>query len=329
MRYSKTLLLITVCGVFSTVSLAQTFKIDEFRQVNDVELKTRVYGLFNHLNCNREARGHVIVYAAADGHISAGESLPLVDRIKQFVTGSPFHDALITVTYGGLRKTEAAEVYIVPKGSEAPEPMWTVGRSGGKTDAVLWSTLRIPEEDGVLEGYVNRAVLNRLAEEEEDNSDNSEPVETTEYNGPAYTVQHDSGPVTVTGETEPATEPLDTSEPETPSQWESEEPDPDAEPTAEELEEMRFDWIERDFAEAVAKRDGSHGVMILYADDQFYDIARLEMFVCEGRDSITARAGLDRSQIEVIFGGYRGEVQIEYYIVPEGGKEPESKPEER
>lgn len=325
----KRMRMILLTLMLASGAYAQTFKLDEFRQVDERELKTRIYSLFNHLNYNREARGHVIVYAAADGHVSPGETLPLIDRIKQFVTSSPFHDALITLTYGGLRKTEAAEVYIIPDGSVPPVPTWTVGRSGGKTDAVLWSTRRFLEEDGVLEDYVNRAVLNRLAEEEQDPQDGSEPSETTEYNGPAYIIENDSVPISVPFDDYPAPQPLENREPDTPSRWESDDPQSATGLTAEDLEEMRFDWIERDFAQAVAKRDGASGVMIFYADDQFYDISRLHSFIEQGRDRITGLAGLDVCQIEVIFGGYRGRAQIEYYIVPEGGKVPEARPEER
>lgn len=327
MRYSKTLLLIAVLGAFSSVSFAQTFKLDEFRQVDERELKTRIYSLFNHLNYNREARGHVIVYAAADGHLSPGETLPLIDRIKQFVTSSPFHDALITVTYGGLRKTEAAEVYIIPDGSVPPVPTWTVGRSGGKTDAVLWSTRTFREEEDELDEFVNRALLRRLAEEEEITYTDPE-FESTEYNGPAYTVPNDSYPIADGPEDNSETVPMikipmpfnanDQTEVEHP-----------ADLSAVDIDTMRFSWADRDYAEAVAKRDGASGVMIFYADDQFYDISRLHAFIEQGRDRITGLAGLDVCQIEVIFGGYRGRAQIEYYIVPEGGKVPEARPEER
>jgi len=99
--------------------------------------------------------------------------------------------------------------------------------------------------------------------------------------------------------------------------------------TAEELDAIRYGWTNKRFAPAIAKSKGSQGVMIYYADDQYYDISRLEPFIAAGRDRMAIAANLDPDRIEVIFGGYRGQVQVEYWLVPYGGTLPLAKPEAR
>ena len=337
MRYSKTLLTIAVCGLFSTVSLGQTYKLDEFKQVDDAELKDRVNWIFTFLNHSEPVKAHVIVYGAADRRLADVEQTELLVRIRGSIARSSHHEARITTIFGGYRRDETAEVFIIPKGGGAPEPTWTIGDSGGKKDPLLWSTRRFREEDDELDEFVNRAVLYRLAQEEEVkfDVDGSEPViENTEYNGPAYPIPNDSFPITPEIPVESDTMTETPSEPgikspsiEVVSQNIETERTPEL--TEEEREDIRFSWIERYFADDVKKRDGASGVMIFYADDQFYDISRLHAFIEQGRDRITGKAELDVRQIEVIFGGYRGRAQIEYYIVPEGGIGPEPKPEER
>lgn len=335
MRYSKTLLTIAVCSIFSTVSFAQTYKLDEFKRVDEGELKDRVNWIFTFLNHSEPVTAYVIVYGAVDRRFADVEQTELLVRIRGSIARSPHHEARITTIFGGYRRDETAEVYIVPKYGASPEPTWTIGDSGGKKDALLWSTRRFREEDDELDEFVNRALLYRLAEADKFDADESEPViENTEYNDPAYTVPNDSYPITPSNTPEPETLTETVSEPEIKSpsigvvsQIIETEPTPDV--TEEEREDIRFSWIASDFADDVKRQDGASGVMIFYADDQFYDISRLHAFIEQGRDRITGKAELDVCQIEVIFGGYRGRAQIEYYIVPEGGKMPEATPEER
>jgi len=316
--------------VFTSVSFAQTYKLDEFGQADDADLKDRVNWIFTFLNHSEPVTAYVIVYGAVDRQISDSEQTELLVRIRHSIARSPDHEKRITTMFGGLRKDETAEVYIVPEGGEPPVPTWTIANSGGKKEALLWTTSRFHEEDGVLEDFVNRAVLYRIAEEE--SKDQTEPPDA-DYNGPAYTLPDESVPVTTEDEPETAPETITETnlQPEikSPSIEIATQAEPTPALTAEDLEEIRFSWIQKEFGAAVIRRDGAHGVMIYYADDQFYDISRLEPFIEHGRDRIAEKAGIDPALIQVTFGGYRGRAQIEYYIVPEDGIEPEGRPEER
>ena len=52
-------------------------------------------------------------------------------------------------------------------------------------------------------------------------------------------------------------------------------------------------------------------------------------FVEEGRNRIATDSGIDIARIHVVFGGYRGVAQVEFWIVPAGENSPEIRPEQR
>ena len=93
--------------------------------------------------------------------------------------------------------------------------------------------------------------------------------------------------------------------------------------------ESKFAWAKKGFGDALKSDVTLHGVIVLYADDQYYDSSGLMEFVERGRDTIAERSGLEGDRIQVVFGGYRSVPQVEYWIVPQGGSVPEFKPEDR
>jgi len=98
--------------------------------------------------------------------------------------------------------------------------------------------------------------------------------------------------------------------------------------TPEEIEEERFGFVSDKFGGLLAKRIDSTGVIILYADDQTYDIGRLMNFVEEGKTRLAKLSGIDPARISVRFGGYRDYPQVDHWIVPPHGKEPVATPAE-
>lgn len=97
----------------------------------------------------------------------------------------------------------------------------------------------------------------------------------------------------------------------------------------EEMEKLSYSWAKRKYGEALKKDETARGVLVLYADENFYDIGRLTGFVEEGRNRIAAGSEIDAGRIQVVFGGYRGLAQVELWIVPQGENLPELKPENR
>jgi hypothetical protein len=96
-----------------------------------------------------------------------------------------------------------------------------------------------------------------------------------------------------------------------------------------ELDKLNYSWAKKKYGEALKKDETALGVLVFYADENYYDIARLASFVEEGRNRIAGNAEIDAGRIQIVFGGYRGLAQIECWIVPQGQNMPELKPEKR
>ena len=73
----------------------------------------------------------------------------------------------------------------------------------------------------------------------------------------------------------------------------------------------------------------NNGVIVLYADENTYDLERLMRFVEGGRNQIAELSGIGNERIPVVFGGYRAMPQVELWVIPEGGSMPEFKPDSR
>lgn len=334
-----------------------TIKVDEFGPINGCDLGARVDNLFIQLNNRPEALGYVIGYAGSDSLPSQIESMPMVTRIlKTLAFGRHDPDRLVIIN-GGFRESMAIEFYLVPPGGEIPQPTATVPAPQPPTGTFLWSRSWIAgteEMPDVLFEFVLPEVRARQEEEEraadlkaereaqmaEDDAKSKEAAFTEAPDNPERASSEETpvvkssvsigieapvngrDPLTLvktdeTGAVEPATEEIELDEPYV------------EERTPEEIEAERFSWTDGKFGPEIARRKGARGVIIFYADDQYYDIGRLLPFIEQGRDRIAAAAGLRPDQIRVIFGGYRDGTEAEYYIVPKGGKAPEPTPGER
>jgi hypothetical protein len=112
-------------------------------------------------------------------------------------------------------------------------------------------------------------------------------------------------------------------------QVENAEADDDVETKARNLDKIRFAWAKKKFGDVLAADPNLTGTIVVYADERFYDIDRLLMFIDSGRDRIAAGSEVDANSIQVLFGGYRGVPQVEMWVVPIGAEPPEMKPEDR
>ncbi len=296
-------------------------KFAEFGHISDRELDGRLRDLFDRLNRQPQLSAYVIAYAGADAEPADRDRVIVFDRIRHLITVRNYDDSRFVMIYGGFRQTQAAEFFLLTSNSEPPEPSWTVAQPEipvGKT--LLWAKqdLSSGTMEGILEEFVNRAVLYRSNL----NDDGSES-EAPDYNGPAYTEEDDDVPTVFSqaGDDGPLAgyenNGVDVVEP------------AGADTAPDQLDDGRFDWIDKGFGEAIADREGAHGVMIYYADDQYYDTARLHAFIEAGRDRLAEAAGLGPEQIEVTFGGYRPRVQIEYWLVTGNGEPPVATPRSR
>jgi len=95
------------------------------------------------------------------------------------------------------------------------------------------------------------------------------------------------------------------------------------------LDTLKFSWARPAFGDAVKASPTNTGVIIVYADENYYELDRLMAYVEEGRDKIAETSNIGGERVQVIFGGYRAAPQVEMWIVPQGGQMPELKPEQR
>jgi len=103
----------------------------------------------------------------------------------------------------------------------------------------------------------------------------------------------------------------------------------DAYPTGARLDTLKYSWAKKSYGDAVKSAPTNSGVIVLYADDNYYDIDRLMGFVEEGRNRIAEASTVGGERMQVVFGGYRAVPQIELWVVPQGSPMPEFKTEDR
>jgi hypothetical protein len=125
----------------------------------------------------------------------------------------------------------------------------------------------------------------------------------------------------------------DQSEPEIPGETQNEdtqEQQPNAEePSVARLDTVKYSWATKAFGEAVKGSPTTNGVIVLYVDENYYDLERLTSFIEGGRDRIADLSGIEGERIQVVFGGYRAMPQVELWVLPQGSAMPEFKPDER
>ncbi len=302
----------------SNASRLTAEKIDEFSHIDDSELYINVAILFERL---KDAPGgtyaYVIAYNGADALPADLGNNRVAIRIREAIEIQKQNETQFVMIDGGFRKTDGAEFYFVQSGTKPPLPSNTVPAPKAPPGTVLWAKSILTEESSPIDEFVNRAIVYRDMPED--------------YDGPTLPAIEESQPNPSPSIPETAPQPeiwkLGLFIPELTFQKDNSQEKPPL--TSEELDAIRFNWTNKKFAPAIAKTKGSYGVMIYYADDQFYDISRLEPFIAAGRDRMAYAARIFPESIQIIFGGYRGQPQVEYWLVPADGTRPIAKPEDR
>jgi hypothetical protein len=299
----------------SNASRLTAEKIDEFSHIDDSELYINVAVLFERLkDAPNGTYAHVIAYKGADSLPADRDRNHVANRIREAIAIQKQNDAQFEMIDGGFRETDGAEFFFVQAGNRPPLPSNTVPAPKPSKGTVLWAKTTLNEESSPIEEFVNRAVVFRNMPDDYDGPTIPEIEETqTDQTGPLKTI-----PPELENQIVFATNVfVETDNSEKPPL------------TAEELDAIRYSWTNKKFAPAVAKTKGSYGIMIYYADDQFYNISRLEPFIAAGRDRMAYAARIFPESIQIIFGGYRGQPQVEYWLVPADGTRPIPKPEDR
>jgi hypothetical protein len=100
-------------------------------------------------------------------------------------------------------------------------------------------------------------------------------------------------------------------------------------PQSAKLETAKFSWAKKAFGDAVKADVTTNGVIVLYADENYYDLEALTKFVEHGRDMIAQQSGIPGDRLQVAYGGFRSQPEVEFWIVSDNGTMPEFKPEDR
>ena len=284
-----------------------TTLIDEFGKIGDCEMSARIDNLFIQLNADPEAAGFIISYAGTDFLPGQIADSAMVRRLQRAMAFRKYDNDRIVFIDGGFRESQETEFWLVPFGQVPPEPSNTVPKlKMAKNQAVLWARSWISSEEDYLSlnEFVLPAVQAKLDDE----------VRLADIDTALENVANEKSEGSL----------------ETSSLDQSDTLEPDEEKLGpEELKVQRFSWVNKQFASQIASQKGSHGVIIFYANDLYYDISKLQRFVEEARDIIVSKAKIAPNSILVVFGGYRDDIGVEYWLVPKGSKPPESTPTER
>lgn len=308
-----------ILSAFSVPSPAQEFarsenfqsekaeKIDEFGQIDDCDFGARLDHLMVALQEKTGATGYLIFYQGKDVLPARYESSLSERRARNHVMLRRFDSSRLVFVNGGFREEQGTEIWIVPAGAEPPMPTGTIPKPEiptGKTFLYDRNLLSGGYEGDFTEEFILPSVkarqeAERLAYEAEMESVESESEEVIEETP---------------------------DEPETLSVEEETETD---QRTPEEIEAEKFSWANEKFGEVIKKQKAASGVMIFYADDSYYDISRIHGHIEDGKRRIAEAAKISPGLIQVVFGGYRSGIEVEYFVVPKNGAFPAAKPEER
>lgn len=288
----------------------KTKLIDEFGRLGHCDQTSRFDTFFQELSQNPASVGYVIVYQGTDVLPASYDSPGMERMFISHMYFRNFDSSRVVVINGGFRAEARTELWIVAPGGEEPAPRDTVPAPVmPESETFLFDQGHFYSDDtgGSLDDFELPSFKAARAAEEA-----------------AWAAENE------------AENPAGEEAPEVPADVEV--PAEDAEPeedeyvdtrTPEEIEEERFNFVSDKFGGLLVKRIDSKGVMILYADDQTYDIGRLISFVEEGKERLANLSGIDPDRISIRFGGYRDYPQVDYWIVPVSGKEPVATPAER
>jgi len=94
-------------------------------------------------------------------------------------------------------------------------------------------------------------------------------------------------------------------------------------------QEEIFEWTSSYFADALRENKSARGRVIFYTDETEYDLKKVREIIDKGLQDLAKKEDIDLSRVKIVFGGYRQDSQIEFWLVPRGAKKPKPKPQEK
>lgn len=280
----------------------KTEKISEFRNFGECFVSMEIDNLFIRLQNDSTLKGVIIAYQGTDILPSAYDVLPT--RIyEDHIRLRRYDRSKVEIINGGFRTEQLTEIWLVPPGGKMPSPSDTVPKPT-LPDKKTFLYGRDYVDNGFYglsigdEGYLDKYLLPAVKAEREAEKAAFEKELARENN-------------LIEDETV------------------KEEPAESDQLTQEEIENDKFSWANAKFGEILKNRKDSTGIIVFYADDQTYDINGLQTFIEQGRSRIAKEAGILPGRIQIVFGGYRSQVETELWIMPRNGEFPKMTPQER
>lgn len=277
-------------------------KIDEFGREGGCQISSRLDNFFVKLQENPAATGFVITYQGENALPANYEVSPIERLVRNQIAFRNQDASRFTFLRGGFREELSTELWLAPNGADEPTPTNTVSAPvmpKGKTFLYDKNYLGSDEHYNFLDQFVLSSVK---AQMEEENRLAEERIRAEEFG------LEESTEIKV--ETVEETAEIEIS-------------------TPEEIEEAKFSWVNEKFGEVIKNRKDSRGVIIFYADDAYYDIGKFQNLFEEGSQKIAETSKIPAHRIQVIYGGYRGMIETEFWIVPKNGENPMPTAEER
>lgn len=98
---------------------------------------------------------------------------------------------------------------------------------------------------------------------------------------------------------------------------------------SEELSDWKYYWASKNFAAKVKEQKGSRAIIIYYADDEYHDLNKINAHLADAKRRLAIDGKIAFERFDVVFGGFRGGIEFELWLVPKNGAFPTPTPEER
>jgi hypothetical protein len=296
--------------MFASAQEGKPGLVDEFGSLGDCDFTSRFDAFFYELSQKPGYRGYVINYKATKELPGNRDVFARERFIENHIAFRRFDRARITIIRGGYMEDHRTQLYVLPPDAEPPAPDESLPTpKTDETATILFNESSLGYEVGI--GDYGDAGGIDLAEFVLESVRVREAAEQAAL----------EAEVAAEAEPEPENSEAPAEEPVTPVVEEKLTPE-------EELA-LRFKWTEVGLAKFISTRKKATALIIFYADDQRYDIAKLKTHIEQGRQRVADEAKIKADRIKVEFGGYRNQPEIEFWFVPLKGKHPVAMPEER
>ncbi len=283
----KALLLILV--LFSSITFAQSEEkrisriIDTFGVLGECDLGNRLESLRRELNDDPNVRATIFTYQSIDSLPDDFKRISLINGIKKQFRFLMIDESRVDFIQAGFEQKQRAELWIVPLGAEKPTPSDSLPHPVIPTDKTLL--------------YGRRYLYSNYSD--------SESV----YQFPFEYLSVSAKKEKLKWEKENKKNGIDF--------WSEEDNYPE-----DKKGEKKYQWLSEGFGEVLKTQTNSTGLLVFYADSKFFDIKVIQRVIEEGKRRISKENNISESKINILYGGHRDFLNVDYWIIPKDGELP-------